>query len=176
MADIILSFGHGLRGLLPRISGTVGLLSVWENGLEGHLPNLYMNHTSILLVYGNELSCKMPHHYGVKATSTVSLSLIGNHFAQPRCVPTWIMPAERPTDMFCKSNRQSTHFIMLLYCGACCTVLAAIQLRGQALLMNGELARARSAWHETCQQQNRLVLASCVLLPFFSNSLWLACT
>eukprot|EP00971_Amphidinium_carterae_P090604 1793588-Amphidinium_carterae.1 len=37
MADITISLGHGLRGLLPSISGTVGLVSVWENGLEGHL-------------------------------------------------------------------------------------------------------------------------------------------
>eukprot|EP00971_Amphidinium_carterae_P306418 6089263-Amphidinium_carterae.1 len=39
MADITISLGHGLRGLLPSISGTVGLLSLWENGLEGHLPS-----------------------------------------------------------------------------------------------------------------------------------------
>eukprot|EP00971_Amphidinium_carterae_P013364 263423-Amphidinium_carterae.1 len=42
--------------------------------------------------------------------------------------------------------------------------------------MKGEVAHARSAWHETCHQQNRLVLASCVLLPFYSNVLLLACT
>eukprot|EP00971_Amphidinium_carterae_P106288 2105293-Amphidinium_carterae.1 len=49
MADIIITFGHGLRGLLPSISGTVGLLSLWENGLEGHLQDLHMNHTSTLM-------------------------------------------------------------------------------------------------------------------------------
>eukprot|EP00971_Amphidinium_carterae_P238344 4731674-Amphidinium_carterae.1 len=38
MAEITISLGHGLRGMLPSISGTVGLLSLWENGLEGHLP------------------------------------------------------------------------------------------------------------------------------------------
>eukprot|EP00971_Amphidinium_carterae_P156141 3095716-Amphidinium_carterae.1 len=42
--------------------------------------------------------------------------------------------------------------------------------------MYGEFARARSAWYETCRQQNRLVLASCVLLPFYSKALLLACT
>eukprot|EP00971_Amphidinium_carterae_P193541 3840456-Amphidinium_carterae.1 len=42
--------------------------------------------------------------------------------------------------------------------------------------MNAEFARARSAWWETCQQQSDLVLASCVLLPFYSNALWLECT
>eukprot|EP00971_Amphidinium_carterae_P246433 4894638-Amphidinium_carterae.1 len=90
MADIAISLGHGLRGLLPSISGTVGLLSLFENGLEGHLPELHMNPTSTLLVYGNEFSCKLPRHYGVQPTSTASLALIGNHFAQPRHVPTWI--------------------------------------------------------------------------------------
>eukprot|EP00971_Amphidinium_carterae_P042076 826465-Amphidinium_carterae.1 len=177
MSDIIISFGHGLRGLLPSIPGTVGLLSLWDNGLEGRFPNLHMNDThSALLVYGNEFSCKLPRHYGVKPTSHAYLSLIGNHFALPRHVPAWIMPAEQPTDMFCRSNQQSTRFIMLLSCGCCCFVVAAIQLKRQVLPMYGEFACARLAWYETSQQQNRLVLASCVLLPFYSNSLWLMCT
>eukprot|EP00971_Amphidinium_carterae_P095668 1893042-Amphidinium_carterae.1 len=64
MAAITICLGHGLRGLLPSVSGTVGLLSVWENGLEGHLPELRMNQTSSLLVYGNDFSCKLPRHYG----------------------------------------------------------------------------------------------------------------
>eukprot|EP00971_Amphidinium_carterae_P213153 4230476-Amphidinium_carterae.1 len=68
------------------------------NPLQGHLPELHMNDTSTLLVYGNDLSCKLPHHYGVKPTSSASFSLIGNHFTQPQRVPTWIMPAEQPTD------------------------------------------------------------------------------
>eukprot|EP00971_Amphidinium_carterae_P019857 391211-Amphidinium_carterae.1 len=135
-----------------------------------------MNHTSTLLVYSNEFSCKLPRHYGVQPTSTASLSLIGNYFAQPREIPPWIMPAEQPTDMFCRSNRQSQKFILLLFCGVCCFVLAAIQLKIKALPMYGDFARAKSAWHETCQQQNRLVLASCVLLPFYSKALLLACT
>eukprot|EP00971_Amphidinium_carterae_P331007 6464336-Amphidinium_carterae.1 len=42
--------------------------------------------------------------------------------------------------------------------------------------MNGVLARARLAWYETCQEQNRLMLASCVLIPFYSNALRLVCT
>eukprot|EP00971_Amphidinium_carterae_P074989 1481908-Amphidinium_carterae.1 len=96
-ADITINFGHGLRGLLPSVPGTVGLLSVGENGLEGHLPVLHMNQTSHLLVYGNEFSCKLPHHYGVQSASNVSLALIGNHFAQPHHVPTWITPVEQPT-------------------------------------------------------------------------------
>eukprot|EP00971_Amphidinium_carterae_P200452 3977751-Amphidinium_carterae.1 len=41
--------------------------------------------------------------------------------------------------------------------------------------MYGAFACARSAWYETCQQQNRLVLASCLLLPVYSNALLLAC-
>eukprot|EP00971_Amphidinium_carterae_P317351 6309349-Amphidinium_carterae.1 len=53
---------------------------------------------STLLVYGNDFSCKLPQHYGLKSISDASLSLFGNHFAQPRRVPTWITPAEQPTD------------------------------------------------------------------------------
>eukprot|EP00971_Amphidinium_carterae_P161072 3193886-Amphidinium_carterae.1 len=117
MASITISFGHGLKGLLPSISGTVGLLSLWENALEGHLPALHMKNTSNILVYSNEFSCKLPRHYGVQPRSTASLSLIGNHFAQPREIPKWIMPAEHPTEMFCRSNRQGQNFIILLLCG-----------------------------------------------------------
>eukprot|EP00971_Amphidinium_carterae_P259822 5155116-Amphidinium_carterae.1 len=78
--------------------------------------------------------------------------------------------------MFCKSNRQSTHFLKLLLCGVCCFAFAAIQLKRKALPMKKKFARARSAWYETCQQHNRLVVASCVLLPLYSNTILLACT
>eukprot|EP00971_Amphidinium_carterae_P300404 5968781-Amphidinium_carterae.1 len=138
MADITISFGHGLKGVLPSIPGTVGLLSLWENGLERHLPALHINQTSTLLLYNNDFSCKLPRHYGAKPTSTESLSLIGNHFTKPRCVPTWIMPAEQPADMFCTSNQQSTRFIMLLFCGGCCFVLATFLLKRKALPMCGD--------------------------------------
>eukprot|EP00971_Amphidinium_carterae_P204952 4067539-Amphidinium_carterae.1 len=37
------------------------------------------------------------------------------------------------------------------------------------------LAHARSAWYETCQRQNCLFVASCILLPMYSNMLLLAC-
>eukprot|EP00971_Amphidinium_carterae_P034544 680022-Amphidinium_carterae.1 len=95
---ITMSFGHGLTGLLPSISGTVIVLSLWENSLEGYLPEMHIKDESVLLVHANDFSCKLPHHRGEKPTTTASLSLIGNHFAQPRCVPTWITPAEQPTD------------------------------------------------------------------------------
>eukprot|EP00971_Amphidinium_carterae_P069475 1374817-Amphidinium_carterae.2 len=36
-AELIVSFGHGLRGSLPSIPATFHLLSLWENRLEGHL-------------------------------------------------------------------------------------------------------------------------------------------
>eukprot|EP00971_Amphidinium_carterae_P289540 5749043-Amphidinium_carterae.1 len=64
MAHITISLGHGLRGLLPSIRGTVGLLSLWENALEGHLQELHLIENSTLLVYGNDFSCKLPRHYG----------------------------------------------------------------------------------------------------------------
>eukprot|EP00971_Amphidinium_carterae_P334297 6469482-Amphidinium_carterae.1 len=86
------------------------------------------------------------------------------------------MPLEQPTGMFCRSNRQSKTFITLLFCGVCCFLLAVSQLKRKALPVYGDFALARSAWYETCQKQNCLVVASCVLLPFYSNGLWLACT
>eukprot|EP00971_Amphidinium_carterae_P102493 2028882-Amphidinium_carterae.1 len=72
----MINVGHGLRGLLPSIPGTVGLLSLGENALEGHVPELHMNQNSTLIVYGNDFSCNLPLHYGVKSTSDASLSLI----------------------------------------------------------------------------------------------------
>eukprot|EP00971_Amphidinium_carterae_P063448 1255863-Amphidinium_carterae.1 len=58
--EIILSLGHGLRGLLPSIPGTVSLLGLWENGLEGRLPDLHMLENSTLLVHSNDFSCRLP--------------------------------------------------------------------------------------------------------------------
>eukprot|EP00971_Amphidinium_carterae_P048531 956551-Amphidinium_carterae.1 len=145
MADIVLSLGHGLRGLLPSIPGTVSVLSLWENGLEGQLHKLHVMENSTLLVFNNDFSCKLPHHLGAKPNSMASLALIGNHFAQPRQVPAWIMPIEQPTDMFCVSNEQSKRFILLLFSGGCFFILAAIQLKRKVLPTRGKFARARSA-------------------------------
>eukprot|EP00971_Amphidinium_carterae_P323517 6429132-Amphidinium_carterae.3 len=59
MAETTVSFGHGLKGLLPSISGTVSLLSLWENGLEGQLHELHLTEKCMLLVYDNDFSCKL---------------------------------------------------------------------------------------------------------------------
>eukprot|EP00971_Amphidinium_carterae_P166387 3297508-Amphidinium_carterae.1 len=48
-ADNILSFGHGLKGLLPIIPGTLSALSLSENGLQGNLPELHITANSTLL-------------------------------------------------------------------------------------------------------------------------------
>eukprot|EP00971_Amphidinium_carterae_P210806 4183071-Amphidinium_carterae.1 len=48
-AEIIVSLGHGLRGSLPSIPGTVFLLSLWENDLEGHLHELRLIENGTLL-------------------------------------------------------------------------------------------------------------------------------
>eukprot|EP00971_Amphidinium_carterae_P050596 996370-Amphidinium_carterae.1 len=78
--------------------------------------------------------------------------------------------------MFCVSNEQGKRFAMLLVCGGCVFLLsAALQLTRKTLPIYGKFARARSAWYETCQQHNRLLLASCVLLPSYGNMLLLAC-
>eukprot|EP00971_Amphidinium_carterae_P132459 2623498-Amphidinium_carterae.1 len=77
MKEIIVSFGHGLTGLLPGIPGTITLLSLWENSLEGHLPELLINTRSLLFFQANRFACKLPRH---------------------REVPAWISTAEQPSD------------------------------------------------------------------------------
>eukprot|EP00971_Amphidinium_carterae_P018193 358865-Amphidinium_carterae.1 len=62
MAENIMSLGHGLSGLLPSIPGTLSLISLSENGLEGHLPQLHITTNSKLLIYANDLSCHLPRH------------------------------------------------------------------------------------------------------------------
>eukprot|EP00971_Amphidinium_carterae_P061259 1212873-Amphidinium_carterae.1 len=153
MAEIFLSVGHGLRGSLPSIPGTVELLSLWENSLEGDLHELRIMNESLLFFHANAFSCQVPRNGDVKPNYTESLALIGNHFTQPRELPAWITPAERPAGMFCLSNKQGTNFVMLLACGACLFGLTAcISVRGrQGHRFYGQFARARSAWHETCQ-------------------------
>eukprot|EP00971_Amphidinium_carterae_P233219 4629026-Amphidinium_carterae.1 len=79
--------------------------------------------------------------------------------------------------MFCVSTAQGKRFIMLLTCGVGIFLLsAALLLKRTTLPMFGKFAGTRSAWYETCQQQHRLLLASLVLLPAYSNMLVLACT
>eukprot|EP00971_Amphidinium_carterae_P242138 4807697-Amphidinium_carterae.1 len=69
MYNIIMTFGHGLRGLLPSIPGTMDLLSLWENGLEapksleGHMPELHISEDSMLFVHANDFSCQLPRHH-----------------------------------------------------------------------------------------------------------------
>eukprot|EP00971_Amphidinium_carterae_P255839 5079648-Amphidinium_carterae.1 len=104
VTEYILSIGHGMRGLLPRMPGTARLLSLWENAFEGHLPEQHIVESSVLLVHANDFSCQLPRNGAVKPSSNTSLALIGNHFAKPRQLPAWISRAERPSDMFCTSN------------------------------------------------------------------------
>eukprot|EP00971_Amphidinium_carterae_P014232 280983-Amphidinium_carterae.1 len=51
-----------------------------------------------------------------------------------------------------------------------------MRLENKTLPMPMNFARAMAAWYETCKQQNCLLLASCILLPLYSNMLLLACT
>eukprot|EP00971_Amphidinium_carterae_P104124 2062131-Amphidinium_carterae.1 len=48
-AENVLSLGHGLRGLLPSIPGTLSALSLPENGIEGHLPAaMWLKHRPVV--------------------------------------------------------------------------------------------------------------------------------
>eukprot|EP00971_Amphidinium_carterae_P204994 4068508-Amphidinium_carterae.1 len=162
MSRAIMSFGHGLRGLLPKFPGTVSLLSLWENGLEGHMHEMRITTHSMLFVHANDFSCQLPRHREV--TPKRSLALIGNHFTKPRVLPAWITTAERPSDMFCVSEGQGKKFVMTFLCGACIFCLSTLMLRLTSTnkVTYGRFARAKSAWSETSQFQSRLLMASCV--------------
>eukprot|EP00971_Amphidinium_carterae_P102632 2031609-Amphidinium_carterae.1 len=73
-AFITLSVGHGLRGLLPSIPGTLLTLRLSENGLEGRLPELHITAKSTLLVHANGLSCQLPRLRGLLPSTPGTLS------------------------------------------------------------------------------------------------------
>eukprot|EP00971_Amphidinium_carterae_P151089 2996175-Amphidinium_carterae.1 len=84
-----LVFGHGFIGLFPRVPGTLHILSVFQNKLEGHLCELQIKNESELFVYANDFSCQLPRNGEV--TPFISFALVGNHFAMPRHqLPAWI--------------------------------------------------------------------------------------
>eukprot|EP00971_Amphidinium_carterae_P242346 4811959-Amphidinium_carterae.1 len=189
MVEIILSLGQGLRGLLPKISGTMVALSVWENGLEGHLPNVHLSDGSVLFVHANKFSCELPHFRGAQQHTTAGLALVGNHFVQPRQLPPWVTAIEQPSDMFCVSNQQSMQLVKLLLYGTCfltavciicfsvrhpCTEVEALQGLHQTC-DHRRFVRARSAWYETSQHLALFAWTACALLPLYSNMIPLAC-
>eukprot|EP00971_Amphidinium_carterae_P174662 3462227-Amphidinium_carterae.1 len=181
-AGIIMSVGHGLKGFLPRTIGTLDVLCLWENGLEGYFPELHISPSSVLFVHANDFSCALPRHCEVKPTSIASLALIGNHFAQPRRhLPAWITSAERPSDMFCLSNKQGEQFVVFLTCAACLFALAALICKIRSTAMGAtftyvRFARERSAWYATSRHTTTFLVTSCVLLVICSNMLSLTCT
>eukprot|EP00971_Amphidinium_carterae_P029493 580766-Amphidinium_carterae.1 len=174
MSKIIISIGHGLRGLLPRIPATMSLLSLWENGLEGYFPELHITNLSVLFVHANDFSCQLPRHRDV--TPKRSLALIGNHFAKPRQLPAWITTAEQASDMFLVSEGPGKMFVLTFLCGACIFCLVALRLKGANKVMHGRFAHAKSAWNETSQRQSCLMMASCVGALLYNNMQALACT
>eukprot|EP00971_Amphidinium_carterae_P066179 1310845-Amphidinium_carterae.1 len=149
MSEIMMSFGHGLRGILPSIPGTMSLLSLWENGLEGDLPEMHITENSKIFVHANAFSCQLPRHQEVTPKS--SLVLIGNHFAKPRQLPAWITTAEQPSNMFLVAEGQGKRFLMIFLGCACIFCLAALRLKITNQVMHGRFAHAKSAWNETSQ-------------------------
>eukprot|EP00971_Amphidinium_carterae_P049749 980672-Amphidinium_carterae.1 len=71
MKTIIIALGHGLKGLLPSIPGTLALLSVWGNSLQGHLPELQINANSMLFAHANDFSCQLPRHREITPKSSL---------------------------------------------------------------------------------------------------------
>eukprot|EP00971_Amphidinium_carterae_P024322 480098-Amphidinium_carterae.1 len=137
----------------------MSLLSLWENGLEGHLREMHITEKSTLYVHANVFSCQLPRHRDV--TPKASLALIGNRFAKPRQLPAWITTAEQPSDMFLVSEEQGKKFLMMFLGCACIFYLATFRLKGTSEVMSGRCAAFKSAWNETSQHQSRLLMVSC---------------
>eukprot|EP00971_Amphidinium_carterae_P318482 6330406-Amphidinium_carterae.1 len=78
--------------------------------------------------------------------------------------------------MFCVSNEQGRHFVVLFICSASLFVLAARRMAGRAPRWYRRFARARSAWYEASRQQSRVIVASCVLVVLYNRMTFLACT
>eukprot|EP00971_Amphidinium_carterae_P323478 6428493-Amphidinium_carterae.1 len=135
----------------------MSLLSLWESALEGHLPEMHIIANSMLFVHANEFSCQLPRHHEV--TPKASLALIGNHFAKPRQLPTWINATEQPADMFLVSNAQGKKFVTVSLCCACIFCLATFRVKSANPAMYGRFARAKSAWIETSQRQSAVLMA-----------------
>eukprot|EP00971_Amphidinium_carterae_P096587 1911681-Amphidinium_carterae.1 len=152
----------------------MSLLSLWENGFEGRLPNMHIFANSTLFVHANDFSCQLPRHQEV--TPNASLALIGNHFAKPRLLPAWITTAEQPAGMFLVSEGPAKHFVMVFLGCACIFCLATFRLKSANEVMYGRFARAKSAWNETSQRQNVVLMASCVSALLYNNMQSLACT
>eukprot|EP00971_Amphidinium_carterae_P046046 906013-Amphidinium_carterae.1 len=167
ISDIMLNLGHGMRGLLPRMPGTMSHLSLWENGLEGHLPEMHITNRSTHFVHANHFSCQLPRHHEVRSYD--SLALIGNHFARPRHLPAWITSAEQPADMFLASEGPGKHLVMVFLGCACIFCLATFQLKSTNEVMYGRFARAKAAWNKTSHHQSRFLMASCVPALLYNN-------
>eukprot|EP00971_Amphidinium_carterae_P191205 3794551-Amphidinium_carterae.1 len=145
-----------------------------KKSFEGQLPELHITANSMLFVHANDFSCQLPRHHQV--TPKASLALIGNHFAKPRQLPTWITTAEQPSDMFLVSNGPGKKFVMMSLGCACIFCLATFRLKIANPAMYGRFARAKSAWIETSQRQNAVLMAACVSALVCNNMLSLACT
>eukprot|EP00971_Amphidinium_carterae_P260379 5166010-Amphidinium_carterae.1 len=78
--------------------------------------------------------------------------------------------------MFLVSNGQGKMFVMMSFGCACIFCLATFRLKSGNRAMHGRFARAKSAWIETSQRQNVVLMASCVSALVYKNMLSLACT
>eukprot|EP00971_Amphidinium_carterae_P269597 5348200-Amphidinium_carterae.1 len=78
--------------------------------------------------------------------------------------------------MFLVSEGPAKHFVMVFLGCACIFCLATLRLKSANPAMHGRFARAKSAWNETSQRQNAILMASCVSALSYNNIQFLACT
>eukprot|EP00971_Amphidinium_carterae_P037319 733613-Amphidinium_carterae.1 len=102
--DPTLVFGHGLAGTWPQVPGTLYVLSLPQNALQGHLPELHLDNSSVVLLESNHFSCMLPRNGGAKPR--LAIALLGNRFTQPTggSFPAWVYGDEQGS-MFCVSEQ-----------------------------------------------------------------------
>eukprot|EP00971_Amphidinium_carterae_P162452 3220456-Amphidinium_carterae.1 len=77
--------------------------------------------------------------------------------------------------MFLVSEGPAKHFVMVFLCCACIFCLATLRLKSANPALYGRFARAKSAWIETSQRQNAVLMAACVSALLHNNMQSLAC-
>jgi len=177
-----LVLGQGLRGLLPKIVTTHWVLSVFDNGLEGHLPDLFMANYSMLLCHSNYFSCMLPAHHG--RLPAFALALIGNRFAEPAEFPPWVSTDEKGK-LFCVP-RKGAQQLLLQGLWASCFLIASLlvaALRSRKIARIAEafqgrgarLVRAKMAWAIAMRQYAFLTVMTIVVLTAYSDMRGFTC-
>eukprot|EP00971_Amphidinium_carterae_P127477 2525952-Amphidinium_carterae.1 len=124
VSGIILALGHGLTGDVPQLPGTISILSVFGNDLEGCLPQLKLQTLGKgyrVLAHSNWLSCALPTTPGLKPhVEAFAMVLTGNSLTEPASFPdfpAWIHATEQ-SEFFVVSNRHTLDLFVGMACSS----------------------------------------------------------